>query len=473
MARAATLAAKDAGSPDLLRETDLVGTVDALAWSYPDLPMALADRIEAKPQEKAEVLPGGNAPCLLLNDVANRVAEGQVKLALLAGAETVYSRRRAHRDGIALDHWGGRPSRQADVYRGQRSLTNELERRHGLLLPIHCFPLYEGALRAQAGRTIEEHQRVVSEMMARFAAVAARNPLAWFREAWSPDEIRTVSEKNRWVCFPYTKRMNAIMEVDFGAALLVMSESEADRRGIPVPQRVYFLGGASANDAWCVTERPDFHSSPAYRRASRAALSEAGVSLNEIDLFDLYSCFPCAIELALQELGLPVDEPRPLTVTGGLPYAGGPGNNYSMHALANMIAALRAGGGRLGYVSALGMAAAKHAISILSCDRDRALGAGGGARVEAVPEDELTGPPLTEAPDGSGQIETYTVEFDRENRPQRSILVVRLDDGRRTVANGEESSSLIARLIEHEGIGVRGRVTSGEGEAPNRFVQLE
>jgi acetyl-CoA C-acetyltransferase len=267
--------------------------------------------------------------------------------------------------------------------------------------------------------------------------------------------------------------MNAIMEVDLAAALVLMSESEADRRGIPGSRRVYFLGGASAHDAWWVTERPDFHSSPAYRRASRAALEEAGVSLEEIDLFELYSCFPCAVELALAELGLSIDEPRPLTVTGGLPYAGGPGNNYSMHALANMIAALRSSEARLGYVSALGMAAAKHAISILSCDPHRALSAGGGARVEDLPEEELTGPPLAEAPNGSGRIETYTVEFDRDNQPRRSIVVVRLDDGRRTVANGESSRSVVARLVEHEGVGTRGRVIAGEADEPNRFVLTE
>ena len=473
MARAAVRAAEDAADSTVLGRADLIGTVDAIAWAYPDLPGVLAARVGAKPEQTIEALPGGNSPCQLLNEVANRIAEGQVQLALLAGAETMHTRRRAAQEGASLDHWDGHPPTLADFFKGQRPLTSDLERRHGLVLPIHCYPLYECALRARAGRAIEEHQRVVSEMMARFAEVAARNPFAWFPEAWTPEEIRTVSDKNRWVCFPYPKRMNAIMDVDMAAALVVMSTSEADRWGIPPERRVYYLGGAYAVDAWWPTERPDFSSSPAYRRASRAALGEAGVALEEIDLFDLYSCFPCAVEMALQELGLPLDELRPLTVTGGLSYAGGPGNNYSMHALASMLDALRRGKGEVGYVSALGMTATKHAVSILSRDEAHASRAGGRSSVEELTAEERTGPPLVDAPDGPGRIETYTVEFDRDNRPRQSILIVRLDDGRRTVANGEDTSPLFARLLEREGIGARGRVIPGEGDAPNRFVLVE
>jgi acetyl-CoA C-acetyltransferase len=473
MARVAALAAEDAVGPEVLARADLVGTVDAIAWAYPDLAAVLAARLGGKPEQTIEALPGGNSPCQLLNEVASRIAEGQVRLGVLAGAETMHTRRRAAQEGVSLDHWNGHPPTLADFFKGQRPLTNDLERRHGLVLPIHCYPLYECALRARSGRSIDEHQRVVSEMMARFADVAARNPFAWFPERWTPEEIRTVSDKNRWVCFPYPKRMNAIMNVDMAAALIVMSTSEADRWGIPPERRVYYLGGAYAVDAWCPTERPDFYSSPAYRRASRAALGEAGVTLEEVDLFDFYSCFPCAVEMALGELGLALDESRPLTVTGGLSYAGGPGNNYSMHALANMVNALRRGEGEVGYVSALGMTATKHAVSILSRGEERAIRAGGRSSVEELTAEERTGPPLVDAPEGPGRIETYTVEFDRDNRPQRSILVVRLDDGSRTVANGEQTPPVFARLLEQEGVGARGRVDPGEGDAPNRFVLVE
>jgi acetyl-CoA C-acetyltransferase len=357
-----------------------------------------------------------------------------------------------------------------DFLRGQRSLTNELEARHGLTAPIQCYPLFENALRAKAGRTIDEHQQWLSVLMARYAAVAASNPCAWFPIAWTAEEIRTVTVDNRWICFPYPKRMNAINEVDQAAACVVMSGEAAARHGIRPAQCVTFLGGASAVDAWTPTERPDFISSPAYLAAATTALNLAGVDQAKVDLFDLYSCFPSAVQFALEALGIAADDARPLTVTGGLPYAGGPGNSYSMHALAAMVERLRRGEGRVGYVSAMGMAATKHAVSVVSVDPAYVPAAEGASTKVTLPEWQRIGPPLAEFPEGSGTIETYTVEYSREGGPVRSILVVRLDDGRRTVANGDSAAGGFRRLTDSEGVGLRGQVAPGAAGTPNVFV---
>ena len=91
------------------------------------------------------------------------------------------------------------------------------------IAPTQIYPLFETALRADAGRTVEEHQREVSELWATFAAVSAANPHAWSRVAYSPDEIRTPSADNRVVTFPYLKRMCANIDVDQGAAMLLRS----------------------------------------------------------------------------------------------------------------------------------------------------------------------------------------------------------------------------------------------------------
>ncbi len=470
MSLAAQAAVADTGVPELIQGVDLIGTVDPIAWTYDGLPGLLAARLGAKPARSEEVPPGGNSPCLLLNNIANRIAEGEVRIAVLAGAEALYSRYRAHREQKSLP-WGGRKSTMADTTKGQPPFTSEIERRHGIFLPVQTYPLFENALRAEAGRTVDEHQRVVARMMARFSEVAARNPHAWFPEALTADEIQIVDETNRWICFPYPKRMNAIIAVDMAAALVVTSESEADRLGIPAERRVSYLGGAYATDAWSPAERSDFVSSPAYRSASRAALEHAQLDVDAVDLFDLYSCFPSAVEMALKELSLDPEEPRPLTVTGGLSYAGGPGNNYCTHALANMVEALRRGEGTVGYVSALGMNMTKHAISILSSDAAHAESATGRSEKIELPESERRGPPLVDAPEGSGRIETYTVEFERDNRPRRSLIVVALDDGSRTIAHGEETPEAFASLVEREGVGARGNVVPGSGgDSPNRFV---
>jgi len=470
MLEAVQRAARDAGDSALYEKADYLGTIPPMAWSYEDTPARLAELLGASPAHRYEPTPGGNSPLGLVHHAAAAIARGEARVAVLAGADTVYARQRAAREGLALDHWSPQPDPPIDtVLRGQPPMTSPLETRHGIRLPADIFPLFENALRAHAGRSIEEHQARLGRLLARFSAVAAGNPHAWFPRARDAEEFTAVSASNRWIFFPYPKLMNAILAVDMAAALVLMSAEEADRRAVPPARRVAFLAGASARDPWTMSERRQYHSSPGSAGAARAALEHAGLGVADVDLFDLYCCFPSAVELAADALGLALDDPRLLTVTGGLPCAGGPGNNYCMHAIAAMTERLRAGDGTVGYISGLGMSASKHAASLFSTDPARIAAADGEAPDVPISREGRPAPEIAEAPDGPGAIETYTVAFDRENRPEASRMIVRLDDGRRTVACGEGRPEAFARLIESEGVGLRGRVSAGEGEEPNRF----
>jgi len=463
-------AARDASHPELCREADFIGCVQPISWGYEDLPGRVAEHLGAKPALGCETDSGGDMPVQLLNEVAGQIQAGQVRVALLTGGEAFYGRRRAKKEGVSLDHWaGGTEFRKFG--QDMRPISNELELRHGLVMPAQMYPLYENALRAQAGRSLEEHQVFLSELMARFSEVAARNPYSWFPEPRTAEEIRTIGARNRPICFPYPKLMNAIMQVDQAAGLIAMSAAEADRLGIPPERRVTYLGGAKAVDAWTPTERVDFVSSPAYKAAAEHALTHANLGVADVDLFDFYSCFPSAPQFALNALGLRADDSRGLTVTGGLAHHGGPGNNYSMHALVNMAECLRSSEAGVGWVSALGMTATKHAICVLSTDASRIAAADGGSGMVELPPEKCQGPELADAPEGRGRIETYTVEFDRAGQPTRSILVIRLEDGRRTVAHGEATPAAFSCLLEREGVGLEGRVVPGENDAPNRFVR--
>jgi len=301
MATALARAAADAGRTQLLAEADFIGCIPPMAWSYDDLPGNVAERVGAQPREKLEPPGGGEGPILLLDDLANRIADGELEIALLAGAECVYSRRRSRTENRKLDWTPGGDGFPRFLAK-MKPFANALEMRHGVRQPVDMYPLYENALRARAGRTIDAHQRHVSELMARYSEVAAANPLSWFAEPRTAEEIRSVSAKNRWIGFPYPKLMNALMEVDQGAAAIVMSERAADRLGIAPARRVAFLGGASANDGWSAAERVDLASSPAFAAAARAAQSHAGLGVADVELFDLYSCFPCVVEFALDAL---------------------------------------------------------------------------------------------------------------------------------------------------------------------------
>ncbi len=469
MATAVERAAADAGVPELARAAEYVGVIPPMAWAYDDLPGTLAQLCGAKPRESEELPGGGEGPILLLNQVANRIATGEIEIALLAGAEAIYSRRKARVDGVELSSWTPGGNRLPGFALAMKPFANALEQRHGVRSPVEMYPVYENALRARAGRSIEAHQRHLAELLARYSQVAVKNPVSWFPEPRTAEQIARIDARNRWIGFPYPKLMNALIEVDQGAAAIVMSESAADRLGVAPARRVHFLGGASAQDGWSAAERVDLASSPAYAAAARAASAHASLGVADVDLFDLYSCFPCAIEFAQDALGLAPSDPRPLTQTGGLAHHGGPGNNYAMHGLANTVLRLREGAGRVGWVSGLGMSATKHAIAVLSTNPERRAAAEGLASKLTLPNDRFQGPALVDAPEGPAEIESYTVRFDRENRPEQSMLYLRLPDGRRSLANGEKSEALYRLLLEVEGVGVRGRVTPGRENAPNVF----
>ena len=175
----------------------------------------------------------------------------------------------------------------------------------------------------------------VSELWARFSRVAAENPHAWIREPVEAETIRTPSATNRPISFPYTKMMNANMSVDMAAALILCSVEKARLLGVPEAQWVFPVSGVQGYDHFSASVRDNFYSSPAIRFVGERVLELAGASPADLTHVDLYSCFPSAVQVAAAELKL--SEERPLTVTGGLTFGGGPLNNYVMHAVARTV----------------------------------------------------------------------------------------------------------------------------------------
>ena len=462
MAEVARRACEDARvGVGLLERVDDLRVVNIFCWAYGNAPRLLAERLGMHPAHAVYTTLGGNTPQWLVNRTAARIAAGETRLALLVGAEAVRTVLRAQRTGTALAwaHGGGDPVVVGDARDGQSAH----EAAHGMTMPVRVYPLFENALRAAAGRSLAEHQAHLGRLCARMAAVAADNPHAWFRDRPTAAQIATPSPSNRLIGFPYPKRMNAIIEVDQAAGVLMTSVAEARALGIPQERWVYLWGCGEAHDRWLVSDRVDFTSSPAIREAGRQALEAAGVGIDRIQHVELYSCFPSAVQIGRAMLGLPADDAGPLTLTGGLPYFGGPGNNYSMHGIAEAMARVRAARGSLAVVTALGWYLTKHAVGIYGGTppgRPFAC-ADVSARQRAL--DAESAPPLVERPPaGPATIETYTVLHDREGAPERGIVVGRLDDGRRFLANTPRDRALLEAFAAREQVGAPGRVRPGD-----------
>lgn len=460
MEEASRLAAQDAGTGDRLwRHIDCVAVVNILSWHSPNPPRLLAEALGAAPCAELYTTVGGNTPQSLVNELAARISRGAIGATLIAGAEAIHTLRRARRNSVALQ-WPTGGSGEPELFGDQRPGSNEHEHEHGLRLPITVYPLFENAIRAHRRWSISEHRQRLALLCSRLSEVAARNPYAWFPTRRSPEEISTPGPGNRMIAFPYLKLMNPIMDVDQSAALIMMSVARARQLGVPRDRWVYLWGGAEAHDHWFVSERVNYHSSPAIRAAGEAALQAAGLTIDQIDLFDLYSCFPCAVQIGAAMLGIPDEDSRPLTVTGGLPYAGGPGSNYVTHSIATMMAELRRRSESKGLVTGLGWYLTKHAVGIYSSEPppspwtpERTVNPQAQARVEAESH-----PALVTNAQGRAVIETYTVVHDRDGAPVQGIIVGRLTDGRRFLANTPAERRVLKELMEREAIGRSGTV---------------
>jgi acetyl-CoA C-acetyltransferase len=467
MAHVARAAAEDAGSPDLLARLDSLQVVNILSWQYPDAPGMLAGKIGASPAHKLYSAVGGDTPQRLVNETAQAIVEGRTRIALLAGVEGMAARRMARRRETRVV-WPvhGAPE---NIVGDMRMGFSEVEARHGAMSPVRVYPLFENALRVHLGQTIEEHQRYVGDLCARFTQVAAKNPYAWFPIARTAEEITTIGPKNRWICFPYPKRMNAIMEVDQAAAVIITGSETAKGLGIPEDKWAYVLGCGEAAEKWLVSERVDYHHSPAIKAATSRALSQAGLGVDDIDFFDIYSCFPSAVQYGLGALGLDTKEPRDLTVTGGLPYFGGPGNNYVMHSIASTVERLRANPGQRALVTGLGWFATKHSAGVYSGRPPTGEWRRTDPAIDQAKVDADVSPPSTAEPNGPATVETYTVVFGREGEPETGIVIGRLGDGTRFIANTPPDAALLESITREEFIGSKGQVSHDAATLKNTF----
>jgi acetyl-CoA C-acetyltransferase len=234
------------------------------------------------------------------------------------------------------------------------------------------------------------------------------------------------------ISWPYTKLMNSNNMVDQAAAVVLTSVEKATYLQIPTERWVYPWSGTDAHDTYSVAERLDYHRSPAIRIGAARALELAGLGADDLDLVDLYSCFPSAVQVAAAEIGLPTDDPaRPLTVTGGLTFAGGPWNNYVMHSIATMAQKLAARPGTRGLITANGGYLTKHAFGVYSAEPPAAEFR--WEDVQGAVDREPTRCALADW-EGVGTVETWTTPFDRDGVPEKAFMAVRTPDDARALA---------------------------------------
>jgi len=454
-------AAADSGGRDVLRAVDDVNVVYGMSWVYDDGPGRLAERLGLGPGGRRLSGMSGTSPQKMLDDAAGRILAGRSDLALVTGAEALATKKRAKKAGRPLA-WSHAPADKPRLPFEDPFHPSEIA--HRIFQAYLTFALFDVARRARLGLSPDAHLRGLGELFAPMSEVAAKNPHAWLRQAHSANDLVTVDARNRIVAHPYPRHLVSIMDVDMAAAVLLASEEKADALGVPRDRRVYLRGWCQTKDPVYVAEREDLSRSAGMREASRSALAMAGVGIDDVAYLDLYSCFGSSVSFALDALGIAPGDARALTVTGGLPFHGGPGSNYLTHAVATLVELLRADPGALGMVSGVGMHMTHHVYAVYSAEPgDVAV-----PDVEAAQRRTEAAGRRAIAASGRGPatLATYSVVHDRAG-PSLGVAVCELPDGRRCYAQTGDAD-LMRALESSEWVG-REVVLEDAGGGVNRL----
>ncbi len=456
-AQASELALADAGlSADSVSALVVVRTsTDSVPMAQPPLgtsnnpPASVANRIGASPAVLIHSPSGGNTPQQLVNQWAEKLADGFAGCVLLTGAEALATVKAASQLEGVLD-WNENLGASCEDHGSEiEGMIAVDDMRHGMSKPTTQYAIAENARRSELKLSYKEHALAVGKLLAPFSAVAQENEYAVFSRAYSPDEIATLSESNRYVDFPYTFRMIAKDTVNQAAAVIMTTVGRAQELGISKSKWVFLHSYAQAKDL-PILKRQKLGQSKALTLTYAKALKDSGLNIDDISIFDLYSCFPIVVELAKSALGLGDDVQ--LTQTGGLPYFGGPGNNYSMHGITAVVRKLRERPDQYALVGANGGMINKHAVGIYSCIPGWKKCDSRNIQAEALLQDA---PKIDRAPRGEASIESYTVSYSK-GRPVHAVIIARLAfSGDRFVAcSSPEDSLLIRRLLAEDCIGL-------------------
>jgi acetyl-CoA C-acetyltransferase len=440
-----------------LRQFEISGPMPAAFGKSNNYPRSVMNRLGGDPARVVLEPVGGQSPQKLVTEAGNAIVAGDADVVMIMGSEPGSTARYfANRDDKPdfTEHVEGQlEDRGHQIF----SYIDEYTIQHGLTGAPVQYGLLENARRSRLGLSVAEYRLKMAELFAPFSKVAAKNPFSSSPVERSVEEILTVTDDNRMICDPYPRLLVARDTVNQGAAAVLMSVEAARRLGVPEEKWAYLHGHADMIEQ-AMLDRVDLGAGPASVMAAQEALRVAGLGVDDMATFDLYSCFPFPVFIICEALGLSADDPRGLTLTGGLPYFGGPGNSYSLHGIAETVVEMRAKPGKFGFVGANGGILSKYSVGIYSTDpiewrTDRSAEL--KEQIAALPKVEVT-----KQPDGAATIETYSVRYDWPIRT--GIIVGRLDsNGSRFMATTDDDD-LVALMSDGDPLGANISVWSTE-----------
>lgn len=445
MVRAVRNAAADAGRVELPNQFESISITQGM-WQYRNPGRLVAAELGC-PAAKTVVSDLGVLQLTLLSELCRAIAAGEQQLGVITAGEAQYRALRSmSTQQPAPETEQSEETPPPDVFLASRDpFCSDLEGQRGLNMPVELFAIIESSLRHAQGLDIETHRDRLAQLYSGFSEIAAANPHAWRREPMPADEIRNATGKNAMLAFPYTKRHCTQWNVNHGVAIIVCALGKAEQLGLDRRRWIFPVAAAESRHVVVLAQQRQLHSHAGTVLCGERALARAGLTPGDLTAAELYSCFPAAIQSFARDLR--VEGVCPLTVTGAMPFAGGPYNHFSLEGVARMVEVLRDGapGPRAGLVANLSGIFGKQGCVVLSTVPNPA---GYGFEDVTARAAELDPPlPLDGDYAGPATIVGYTVVFMRD-QPTHAVAICDTAGGARTVGRTDDRALLDAMTRE-------------------------
>tara|TARA_B100000287_G_C20641286_1_gene783566 strand:- start:734 stop:2107 length:1374 start_codon:yes stop_codon:yes gene_type:complete len=413
-------------------------------WAYRDPGKWIAEK-HGFSQAETSVTKIGVLQQNLINSACRKIINGDVRASLIIGGEARFKIIQALKEGeifkemelnVNPDHY---VKAKEDLY-----VPQEIDALG--MMAVGYYAIIESAMRYKNKRSIKEHEKFLGNYYERFSEIAANNPHAWNQKAYSSNEIRTSSSKNKRIAYPYNKLHNSSWNVSQASALILTSEEIANSLNIPSDKRVYPLISTETNHMIGLIQRPDLTAPTGLQLAADYLLETLANNHIEPTLYELYSCFPVAVQIFSEALKVPDNIDK--TITGGMPFAGGPLNNYMLHSTVQMLMKIREDANEIGLITGVSGMMTKQALAIWSKNAMMDFESKDVTKKAKKLEIPV---PMSNLDKGEGKIIGCTTLYE-DSSPLKAVFYAEDSQGHRLVLTSNKKE-IIKKVEEEECIG--------------------
>ena len=423
-------------------------------WRYRDPGKWIAKNNDFKNIPTTYVTKIGVLQQNLINEACQKIENGEINASIILGGEARYKQLRSVIE--KKEYFETKLDENPDFYiKAKEDLYGDEELEELGAMAVGYYATMETALRKNDNENIEEHQNNIASMYEEFSKVASNNEDAWLDHPYSKKEILETSKKNKMLAYPYNKLHCTSWNVNQSAALIICSEELANKLEIDNKKRVYPISSSENNHMIAIQQRPKLYESLGMIYAAKSINRMMEQLDIRLDAYDLYSCFPAAVKMFSKSLELGSESPK--TITGSMPYAGGPLNSFVIHSTVKMIQKIRALEARHGLVTGVSGMMTKQSFCVWGKEYQEQFifdDVTERAKLDEKPVE------LSNIAEGEGEIIGYTII---EGSEHASKAVLYLDDEkkhRKVVSSFDKN--FINLLMEEEWVGKKVKFKDGQ-----------